>query len=226
MVAEWHRQEFERPTGPEADLRYIYEASLKNGRPIKPRWFRNAKEPAGADTLLDQARDIPLVGGLAGYVIESLIDAGILENSKGDADTQEANEIIIKKIIKACAAYGPQGAHIGGGSETETYYGHPDTGRLGSRRSDATIDFDDGKLILDLNTARFLKTQPIPIKHERDAADAIQMLQRVRWKTEPTLMDVFPKRKGLDQAEWERRVDQQVDKLCREVARRLGYKVR
>lgn len=226
MVAQWHRQELERPTGPEADLRHIYEAGLNNG---KPRWFHDAEEPSdttGDQTFLEQAEQIPVIGGLAGYVIQTLVDAGILENSKGDADTQGANDIIIDKILQVCRSYGPQGVHAAGGSaKPEHYYPHPATRHLGSRRPDGSLNFDDGKLILDFNTARFLRTRPIPVKHERDAAAAIQILQPVRWKTKPTMMDVFPKRKGLDSAEWERRVDEQVDKLCRAIAKQLGYKV-
>lgn len=214
-MAERRRIERDRVTGPEADLRHLYEASLRYGKPGSIA--KTAETPQ--DTFF---------GSVADYLIGALEDVGFL-NSKGDEETQANNDEIKKKIIEACARYGLIGVHVKGIAKTEQYYPHPDTGQLGSRRSDGQIWFNDGEAILDFNSARFQRRTPIPVKHEREAAAAIEMLQALYWSKEKpdakTFMDTLPKTKYMDPDEWERRVDEQVDRLCRAIAGSLGLDV-
>lgn len=214
-MGERRRLESDRVTGPEADLTHLYEASLRYGKTA-----RNAKT---AETPQDT-----FLGSVANHVIGALEDIGLL-NSKGDEETQANNDEIKNKIIEACARYGLTGEHMKGITEREQYYPHPNTGRLGSRRSDGQIWFNDGEAILDFNSARFQRRTPIPVKHEREAAAAIEMLQALYWKEKKpdakTFMDTLPKTKYMDPDEWERQVDEQVDRLCRAIAGSLGVDV-
>lgn len=143
----------------------------------------------------------------------------ILQNSKGDAQTQADNDHIIERILKGLEARGIVAKHTKGGSkEKEMYYPGPNKQRMGSGRTDGQIEAGDKDKPWDFNTVDTLKDRKTPTARERRAIEKIKRLREDHYKRQNEEgqsghFDAFPKSRGWDHAEWKRAMTEAIEDL-------------